>query len=145
MDLISLKTYIIPSNIEKMCCTIKVMLKDIQAGCNCISEDTLFELKVILNELLSNAIKHGNKMNELKKLKVVSGLTTDSKIFFVIQDEGEGFDCSCNKSLINSPDSPCFDFNDLKETGRGIYIVRELCDRVIYNEKGNKVIVIKKI
>jgi len=128
-----------------MCCTIKVMLKDIQDACSCISEDTLFELKVILNELLSNAIKHGNKMNELKKLKVVSGLTTDSRIFFVIQDEGEGFDCRCYESLIDNSNNPCFDFDNLKETGRGIYIVKELCDRVIYNEKGNRVIAIKKL
>ena len=51
----------IPSDINIMCPTIKEILFYLKDTFVTVSEDTHFEIKVILNELILNAIRHGNK------------------------------------------------------------------------------------
>ena len=54
-----------------------------------------FELKVILNELILNAIKHGNKNEFSKKVKISVSISKSGYVFFLIEDEGEGYDYKC--------------------------------------------------
>lgn len=104
-----------------------------------VRDDILFEIKVILNELLLNAIIHGNKEDKTKRVKVRTGIDNDF-VYFIIEDEGEGFNFNCS-----SQPEECLDISDLKESGRGILIVKNLCDKVKYNTKGNKIVVLKKL
>ena len=99
----------------------------------------MFEIKVILNELLQNAIRHGNKEDSSKEVKIRAGID-NSFVYFIIEDEGKGFDINCN-----GQSESFMDICDLKENGRGILIVKNLCDRVKYNSKGNKIVVLKMI
>jgi serine/threonine-protein kinase RsbW len=102
-----------------------------------------FELKVILNELIINAIKHGNNSDVSKKVKTSITISKSGFVFIIIEDEGEGYDYKCrvrNKDIAVNED-----FCDLKETGRGIVIVSNLCDKIKFNKKGNKVIVMKRL
>lgn len=104
-----------------------------------LREDTLFEIKVILNELLQNAIKHGNKEDVTKQVKVRTGID-NHYVYFIVEDEGDGFDCDCERQS-----EALLDLFQMKENGRGILIVKNLCDKVKYNCKGNKIVVLKSL
>jgi len=114
-------------------------------GCkDCINENVVFDIRVVLNELIVNAVTHGNKEDKDKCVKIKIGVTEDDHAIFVIEDEGEGFDF---KSFIEKDFEieDTVDFMQLKERGRGVLIVKKLCDKLKFNEKGNKAVVLKKL
>ena len=99
-------------------------------------EDILFEIKVILNELILNAIKHGNKHSAEKVVELTVSFADHKHIHIIVKDEGEGHDYRCimnqHTSFVTAPD-----ICDMKETGRGIFIVKSLAESLKFNEKGN--------
>lgn len=82
-------------------------------------------LSLAFSEALANSIVHGNKcdLNKTVKIKVE---VNESKITIKIKDEGEGFD-------INTVPDPTKDENILKESGRGIHIMKSFLDELRYN------------
>ena len=52
--------------------------------------DSVFAIKLALEEALINAIKHGNKMDRRKKVKV-EATVTEKEAEIQIEDEGPGF------------------------------------------------------
>ncbi|NMB33337.1 MAG: ATP-binding protein [Clostridium sp.] len=100
--------------------------------------ETIFDIRVALSELIQNALRHGNKGDKNKYIKVNAGITSDGYAFFVVEDEGEGFDY---RDLVRETD----DLMQLKESGRGVIIVEGLCDKLKFNEKGNKAVILKKL
>jgi len=141
-----LKTYNskVLSEKDTICWLVKDIVKFLCDSSDTINEDIIFEIKVILNELLQNAIKHGNKEDARKSVEVNAGITANNYAYFIIEDEGEGYDCGamCEKKC--GPEEMA-DICNLKENGRGMLIVRRLCDKIRFNKKGNKVIVLKKL
>jgi serine/threonine-protein kinase RsbW len=131
----------IPSEICNICGLISGILSFIENTNGKLDACADFELKVILNELILNAIKHGNNCDPLKKVKTSVVITNRKYIILLVEDEGEGYDykikCNCTKFKE--------DFFEMKESGRGIFIVSNLCDRIKFNKKGNKVIALKKL
>ena len=126
------------SNINKVVTDILEKLKDRQLP----NEDcTIFDFKVILNELISNAIKHGNKEDLNKLVKISTALIDGRYLLLKVEDEGEGYNYASN----SNEDVRCDDDNLLSESGRGILIVKCLCDKVRFNKKGNKIVVLKKL
>lgn len=96
------------------------------------NNDTMFDIKLILNELIINGVLHGNNCVITKCVKLnleVKG----NKITIQVEDEGQGIDY----------DLDSYDPNDLKCCGRGLVIVNGLSDE-FYIEK-NKVIAVKLI
>ena len=116
-----------------------------------MGESTYLELKVVLNELLINAIKHGSKEDVAKQVKLVAGLTDGECALLVVEDDGDGYDVNlleqCRKigRNINVSGSEQDDINSINESGRGIFIVKSLCEDFMVNEKGNKIVVNKKL
>ena len=53
------------------------------------SEDLLFDLKIILNELIINSVIHGNRCNRNKWVDL-SLTISDNSVTIQVQDEGEG-------------------------------------------------------
>lgn len=102
-----------------------------------LQEDALFEIKVILDELLQNAIIHGNNQDSSKQVKIRTGIS-NNYVYFIVEDEGEGFEHNCIRQA-----ESILDICDLKESGRGILIVKNLCDSVKFNSRGNKIVVLK--
>lgn len=102
------------------------------------SEEEQDSLAISVTEIVGNAIVHGNKKDKSKKVTVDFDYK-DGTITVSIQDEGEGF----NETTIENPLEP---ENLLKESGRGIFIVRALMDQVdfIRSKKGTIVRLIKK-
>lgn len=98
-------------------------------------DESIRKMKIILTELLANAIYHGNKEDHSKK--VTMGHTIDTKKTVIsILDEGDGFDPN------RIPD-PTLPENIIKDRGRGLYIVGQYVDNMEFNEKGNRVTVTK--
>jgi serine/threonine-protein kinase RsbW len=134
----------VPSKINCIRIVVEELISSLQRECGVLEESVLFELKVILNELLINAIRHGNMEDESKGVKINAGISVHGKLYIIIEDEGCGYDyvhtCDQLKPLCEETQTA-----DIAESGRGIMILRGLCDKVKVNSKGNKVIVVKEI
>ena len=96
----------------------------------------VFGVRLALEEALVNAIKHGNRMDPAKKVRIECRISSES-VWIHIEDEGEGFD------LESLPD-PTLAENLEKPSGRGILLMREFMTHVEYNERGNGVILEKR-
>lgn len=109
--------------------------------CPDIDDCLIFEIKVVLNELLVNSVKHGNKMDPNKKVLLRAGLTCSGYFYAYVEDEGAGYDYNKYLKQINLHSN----ISEIKGTGRGILIADKLCDRIKFNSKGNKIVVLKKV
>jgi len=134
----------IPSNINNIGSIVQSVIDYLHNIYGPLNECDLFEIKVILNELILNAIKHGNKEDDKKFVEIYAELKNQKDLFIVIEDSGEGYDYDDVLSIPACTDSKQ-DICELKETGRGMLIVKNLCDEIKFNKKGNKVIVVKSI
>jgi serine/threonine-protein kinase RsbW len=80
------------------------------------------KLMIALTEAVNNAILHGNRSKPEKKVRVVCEVQEDG-VLFTVTDEGRGF-------KPEAVENPLKDENLLKESGRGIFLMRTLLDRV---------------
>jgi serine/threonine-protein kinase RsbW len=90
-----------------------------------LGSDLLSNLGLAVSEALSNAMVHGNKLDPNKDV-IVSVKITDDKLTISIKDEGKGFD----PSKVPDPTKP---ENILKDSGRGIHIMRSFIDEVLFD------------
>jgi serine/threonine-protein kinase RsbW len=93
-------------------------------------------LFVALDEAFVNAVKHGNK-NDPTKLVRVSAELSPTEACFTIEDEGEGFD-------VQTIPDPCDPSNLFKSSGRGVLLMYNIMDEVEYNAQGNRVKMVKR-
>lgn len=96
-------------------------------------------LLLAVTEATTNAIIHGNKNNKLKMVRIYV-FVEGSKVTIKIKDEGKGFD----PSIIPDPTDP---ENLLKDSGRGLYLMRVYMDGLTYNQtaEGTETILSLKI
>ncbi|MBN2211115.1 MAG: ATP-binding protein [Sedimentisphaerales bacterium] len=110
----------------------RIVLEAQQTG---YDEESIFALRLSLEESLTNAIRHGNASDASKHVSVKYRITQD-RIDVVISDEGSGFDpCS-----IPDPTQPEF---LSRPSGRGILLMRAYMNEVTFNSKGNRVHLVK--
>ena len=115
-----------PSAIVEVCGRV---LLEVEA--NNFSQEDLFAAHLALQEAFANAIKHGNKMDPRKQVKVEYSVDSD-RIEICLTDEGDGFD----------PDSvpdPRHGQNVYKTEGRGLLLMHSYMDVVEFDERGNSV------
>jgi serine/threonine-protein kinase RsbW len=93
-------------------------------------------LFVALDEAFVNAVKHGNK-NDPTKLVRVGAELSPKEACFTVEDEGEGFDVQ----TIPDPRDPA---NLFKSSGRGVLLMYNIMDEVEYNAQGNRVKMVKR-
>jgi serine/threonine-protein kinase RsbW len=93
-------------------------------------------INLALEEALANAIRHGNRDDAGKSI-FVDYAVSPQDVRVTIRDEGDGFDPD------NLPD-PRQPGHQRRPSGRGILLLRTYMDEVLYNEKGNEVLLIKK-
>ena len=91
-----------------------------EAGKAGFDEDTQHQIGMAVRECTVNAVVHGNRYNKNKKVHLDVEWTAQG-ISVVIGDEGEGFD-------VNSIADPLAPENLLKQSGRGILLVRAFMD-----------------
>jgi len=98
-------------------------------------DDDVFAIKLALEEALVNAVKHGNKMDRCKIVKVQYHVS-DQRADITIEDQGKGFNPA------ELPD-PTADENLEMCSGRGILLMRAYMTSVVFNPAGNKVTLTK--
>lgn len=127
-----------------------------------ISREEVISLKVVLNELISNAIEHGTAgINYFEKQRIletetdyfelvhskcqgtakkinISILFNKPNLSIRIEDQGEGFDLDSIPKPTANPTANLF-------SGRGIFLSKLNVDQLYYNPKGNVVTIEKKL
>lgn len=97
------------------------------------------DFAIAVTELVNNAIHHGNKNDKNKKV-FVNIRILQSYLEASIKDEGNGF----NPNQIGDPLDPQ---NLMKESGRGIFLIKRLTDNLDFNfsNNGTEIIITKNI
>src|SRR5437868_1863824 len=93
-------------------------------------------LFVALDEAFVNAVKHGNRNDPTKLVRITAELS-QKEARFTIEDEGAGF----NIAEIPDPRDPA---NLFKTSGRGVLLIYNIMDEVEYNERGNRLTMVKR-
>jgi len=104
-----------------------------------LPEEKFQKLVLAISEAASNAIKHGNKSDPEKYVNTVIKIYSD-KVEIILTDEGKGF----NPNTVPDPTST---ENIMKESGRGIHIMKAFVDELKYyfTDRGTKTCLIVKI
>ncbi|MCD7904849.1 MAG: ATP-binding protein [Clostridiales bacterium] len=124
------------SNIKEVNKIVRGALEYISSNIPMADREELMEIRLILSELLFNAVIHGNRNNAEKFVKLK--INTDGNVInCVISDEGEGFDFG-RLSYKNSEPS-------IDEHGRGIILVKGLVDTFAYSKAGNRILFSKRV
>lgn len=113
-------------NITEVEDLINVIFEDYE-----LSPDYYGNMLVALSEAVNNAIIHGNKLDE-SKLVDLEFMHKGDEYYFTISDKGVGFDYT----HVPDPTSP---ENIEKPDGRGIFLMRNLSDRVTFSDEGRTV------
>ncbi len=93
-------------------------------------KDTLI-LRLCLEELIHNAMEHGNKADPSKNIYITLK-AEGNKAYIKVRDEGPGFD---HQEVLNRP----MEEDDLLSVrGRGLKIVRYYAERIFFNREGNE-------
>jgi serine/threonine-protein kinase RsbW len=100
------------------------------------AEETVFAIRIALEEAMVNAIKHGNRLDPAKKVHVESRVTA-RRAEIAIEDEGPGFD----RAAI--PD-PTHDDNLHKCSGRGILLIEAYMDTAEWSRGGRRLRMVKE-
>ena len=114
------------NNRRKLLKELDEIIKDISPKTS-LSE---YEILLVLDEAITNAMEHGNRWEENKKVKVTAIKKRDG-LEIKVKDEGIGFNFSNIKKRLPKG-------KKLSTRGRGIYIMRKLAD-ISWNEFGNEI------
>lgn len=102
-----------------------------------INSEIYGNMLVSMVEAVNNAIIHGNKLDETKKVFVEYEIN-DGELSFSVKDEGNGFNYQ------NLPD-PTLPENLEKPHGRGIFLISHLVDELRFEDNGSKICIKIKI
>lgn len=119
-------TITIDSRLEELK-TIEQLSNDISKKMG-LSEDQHDNLSIAVTEAVGNAIVHGNKKDPTKKVRIQVEIRKN-RVKIAVTDQGKGFD----------PDGladPLDPKNLMKESGRGIFILKALMDDVCWKFSG---------
>jgi serine/threonine-protein kinase RsbW len=112
----------IPSDVQY----IEQVVELVQRECALMkfgARQLMLNLAVALTEALSNAILRGNDDDPAKHVKVTARVDS-ARVVIEVADEGEGFDIDACTTDPTTPD------NVDREDGRGLFLMRQLMDRV---------------
>ena len=96
-------------------------------------------LEVAINEALNNGFHAGGRVRvKLRRM--------GSTLIIRVQDDGPGFNTK-EINLQHEKEKNEEEFDELLEAegGRGVLLMRMFCDKVIYNAKGNEVLLMKNL
>ncbi len=92
--------------------------------------------ELALDEALTNAMVHGNGLDPAKSVRVRL-FADDERWGAIVEDEGRGFDRE------QAPETPGAD-GPLQESGRGIMLMDEYLDELVYAAPGNTVMLVAR-
>jgi serine/threonine-protein kinase RsbW len=124
----------LPSAISLMHIVLEYLIKRVEKLGVCKPDQS--NLFVALDEAFVNAVKHGNKFDPGKLVRITAEVSK-AEAKFTIEDEGEGFD-------VNAIPDPLDPENLFKTSGRGVLFIYNIMDEVNYNDRGNRLTMVKK-
>ena len=98
-------------------------------------KDDIFAVHLTFEEAFLNAVKHGNKCDPTKKVKVDFCVDAE-KVEISITDEGSGF-------VPDAVADPRFGAGLYEPGGRGLLLMDSYMDVVKYNDRGNSVYMVR--
>lgn len=103
-------------------------------------EDTAHWIGMSVRESVTNAIQHGNRLDQSKKVDIRFEVAPD-QLEISVQDQGNGF-------RVDDLPNPLDPENLLKPSGRGIFYIRSFMDVVEFrplSQGGMEVHMVKKL
>ena len=91
-----------------------------------------FEIELVLNEALANAIKHGSANDPSKQIQCCVACDHARGMLVIVRDPGPGFDPA-------SIPNPVVGQNLFATGGRGIYLINQLMDEVRFEKGGTEI------
>jgi serine/threonine-protein kinase RsbW len=98
------------------------------------------EIRLGLQEALVNAAKHGNNLDPHKQV-IVRFCFEEGAYWWIISDEGGGFHppegnyAECSECLPHAE----------SESGRGMFLLHQIFDRVVWNRQGTEICLCKQV
>lgn len=89
------------------------------------------EIQLALREALNNAVRHGSSLDPQKQIQVACRCDAREGVWIMVRDEGPGFD----PDKVPDPTKP---ENLERLSGRGVFMIRQLMDRVEYRDSGRE-------
>lgn len=116
--------FVLPSRIESIEeAAVKAAEVASRSG---IDEAAIFGIDLAVREAVTNAVKHGNKLDETKHV-IISFTSSLEDFVITVTDQGRGF----NPEDVPDPTNP---ENLLKASGRGIFFMRNFMDEVEWSQ-----------
>lgn len=97
-----------------------------------VNEDNYGNILVAVTEAVNNALFHGNRLNPEKEVKVLFDTPDKSTFVFKVSDQGDGYDID----KLPDPTSP---ENIEKISGRGVFLMKSLSDKIAFDDNGRTV------
>jgi serine/threonine-protein kinase RsbW len=120
----------IPSEVNAISLLVDRLMRLIEASHCVVGNEPAVELA--LQEALSNAVVHGNRMDAQKLVQVCCRFELENGLSIIVKDQEQGFD----PSAVPDPFTP----EKLKsENGRGIHLMKLAMDEVSFEHGGTEV------
>jgi len=126
MDSIKIEIPSLPENIR----IVESFIDNAKERFN-LDDDIYGNIMIAVTEAVNNAILHGNRQDQKKNVLLRLALEKEN-LQFTVEDQGVGFDYQ----HLPDPTSP---ENIEKPGGRGIFLMKNLCDEVRFQDRGRRV------
>lgn len=119
----------LPTDLQKVNLFVERVAQNILSAIG--NEQEVFDVKLALEEALTNAMRHGNALDQSLKVDVSIEVYPE-EIIIDICDEGKGFD-------FQNLSDPTDKINVDKPSGRGVFLMRRLMDKVEFYGGGSRI------
>ena len=99
-------------------------------------DESVFAVRLALDEALVNAVRHGNQSDPEKTVLIECSID-EERILVQIEDQGPGF-------VPDMLPDPTAEENIGRPNGRGVMLMRAYMTEVDFNERGNRVTLTKR-
>ncbi|HTI39670.1 MAG TPA: ATP-binding protein [Vicinamibacterales bacterium] len=95
-------------------------------------EDDVIAVELSVQEAIANAIRHGCRNDPTQHIQCCVIIDASGEVVIVVRDPGTGFDATAVPNPLQSE-------NLFKSSGRGVFLINTLMDRVEYLDGGREV------
>ncbi len=123
------KTITIQSNLDNLS-HVERLVDEISEKYS-LSSELYGKILIATIEAVNNSIVHGNKLDSSKVVDVRVEIT-NSRVQIYVKDQGQGFD-------YNTVPDPTLPENIENVSGRGVFLMKNLADKISFNPEGTQV------